>query len=128
MVVNRFRKFTAALRQQQAGAVERVGRLVERGDGLMLASFARYGAGTSGAQCDVCLQSRAGCGIQFIAGVEDGQRFDFFAADDHRVARILAHNNSSSCARSLRVARNNEFFTVSSVVPRASPMARNFRP
>ena len=30
--------------------------------------------------------------------------------------------------RNLRVARNSEFFTVSSVVPSASPIARSFNP
>jgi hypothetical protein len=34
----------------------------------------------------------------------------------------------SKLARNFRVARNKEFFTVSSEVPNISPMARNFNP
>jgi len=62
--------------------------------------------------------------VDFEAGVKNQQGRDVFAASQ----AAGAHSSSPSWLRSLRVARNREFFTVSSVVPRASPMARSLSP
>ena len=41
---------------------------------------------------------------------------------------VPAYRSPSSCARNFRVARNREFFTVSSLVPSASPITRSRSP
>ncbi len=62
--------------------------------------------------------------VGFAASVENQQPRNLFALEFQR----RAHRRPPSWLRSFRVARNSEFFTVSSVVPNASPMARNFNP
>ena len=121
-------KTAVALREQQAGAVQRIGRLVEGSNLLMQPHLTRNHGGANHTLGCVSIHGRTYCGLQFVASVEDGERLDIFAARGLRVVGMLVHNNPSSCARNFRVARNNEFLTVSSEVPRASPMARNFRP
>ncbi len=67
-------------------------------------------------------------GAEFPARRQKGERLDLVAVDHHPGLFLIAHTSSASCVRSFRVARNNEFLTVSSVVPSASPMARSFKP
>src|SRR5260370_17414935 len=76
----------------------------------------------------VSIQGRTHGGIQFVAGKENGELLDFLAADDRLTVWLFAHNNPSSCKRNLRVARKSEFFTVSSLVPRPSPISPIFNP
>ena len=109
-IVKRFRKLAAALRKQQAGTVQRIGRLIERCDGLLQARLrARQRRRRLGTARRCASSCRARCGVEFIAGVENGERFDFFAADAPIVLGValwrIAHSNPSNCARSLRVAR-----------------------
>src|SRR2546422_8441286 len=73
--------------------------------------------------------SALGC-VQLVAGIEGQQRSDRRTIRRPR-ALILCravHSSSPNWLRSLRVARKSEFFTVSSVVPSASPIARSFNP
>src|SRR2546430_13322641 len=60
-----------------------------------------------------------------VAGVENQERRDIFAV--HALFKS-AHRRPPNSWRSLRVARKSDFFTVSSFVPSASPMAPSFRP
>jgi len=60
----------------------------------------------------------------FFAGVEDQKAGNFPA----RPLLRWAHNSPPNWLRNFRVARNSEFFTVSSVVPSTSPIARSFNP
>src|SRR5205823_11813106 len=60
----------------------------------------------------------------FVANIKNQKRRNIFAV--HFLFEG-AHRKPPNSLRSLRVARNKEFFTVSSVVPSASPMARSFR-
>src|SRR3974390_3347729 len=63
--------------------------------------------------------------VHFIANVENQQRGNFGA---RLILFLRNHRSTPNSLRSLRVARNREFLTVSSLVPRASPMARSFSP
>ena len=136
LIVERLRKLAAALREEKAGAVQRIRRLFERCDRLLEARLARKDCGAGRTRRGVRLEFRARTGVQFVASVENRERLDVFAANKpailrhvlRRILPVIAHSSPSNCARSLRVARKREFFTVSSVVPRASPMARSFRP
>src|SRR6267378_5523880 len=75
--------------------------------------------------CDVCLNLFAFPVADFVASVENKKRRNVFAA--HAFFKS-AHRRPPNSWRSLRVARKSEFLTVSSVVPRASPIARSFKP
>jgi len=71
--------------------------------------------------------------VDLIASVEN-QEGAIFAQDDFLTLFLSLFLSGAFIAAlpihggSLRVARNSEFFTVSSVVPRASPIARSFNP
>src|SRR5947209_8030381 len=116
-IVKFFGEFAAALSEQRAGRIELIGGLggfAQRG--LKCALFVELPrADFAGCQMRINLDALAL--VDFKAGVEDQQGSDVFAASQ----TAGAHSNSPSWLRSLRVARNSEFFTVSSVVPRASP-------
>ena len=76
--------------------------------------------------------------VQLAGGKEHDARFKFAAHPARRHIsfvllhsvrpRCLAYRMPSRLARNFRVARNSEFFTVSSEVPSISPMARSFNP
>src|ERR1700722_17132435 len=97
-------------------------------------------------------QLRARSSIQFVASIQHGKRLNLLAANAFVITRAglrrglrlvlrnvlglfaliiflpVHHSNPSNLARSFRVARKSEFFTVSSVVPSASPISFSFRP
>ncbi len=124
-IVEGFGKFAAALREQDTGRIQFIGGLRSRDDGLQeIVLFGKLG-GARFALGDVCLNLLAFPVTDFVAGVENQERCNIFAV---RTVFKSAHRKPPNSWRSLRVARKSEFLTVSSVVPRASPMARSFRP
>ena len=134
-IVKRFPQPAAALREKQAGAVQRIGRLVERCYRLLEALFAHQDGSTGWTLREMRIESRARARVQFVASGENGERLDVLAANAavgfnnalRRIVLRIVHSSPSNCARSLRVARKSEFFTVSSVVPRASTLRRRLR-
>ncbi len=124
-IVKGFGKLATALREQNTGRIEFVGGSHRCDHGLLkMVLFGKLG-GARRANRDVCFNLFAFLVADFIAGVENQKRGNVFAA---HVLFEDAHRRPPNSWRSLRVARNSEFFTVSSVVPRASPMARSFSP
>ena len=128
--VERAREIVARARQHHAGAIEFLGRLI-RGDPIekLLLAFKRRHARRAIAQ--VRFDVRALLRIEFIGNVQQ-QALGHIRHSGARLWREGAlrfgHSSPPNCARNFRVARNNEFFTVSSVVPSVSPIARNFNP
>jgi len=127
LVVERLGQLAAALREQQPGTIQRIGRLVKRSNSLMQAGFAGNHGGADQTLCRVSLERRTHGGIEFVAGVKNRELLDLLAAEGGPVEWLFGHSSPSSCVRILRVARNSEFFTVSSVVPRTSPIAAQFQ-
>ncbi len=123
-IIQQFRKFAAALCKESSGGVKLVGRL-KRVDqrALHLFFFAKLRRARS-ARCEMRVNLFALPRLDFIARIKDQQRSDVSAA----LQPIRAHRSPPNCVRNLRVARNREFFTVSSVVPSASPIARSLSP
>src|SRR5579883_377330 len=122
--VQSFRKLASALRQQHSARVQLIGGLRSRqhhfGKRALFLELPR----AFRASRQVRLNALAFRFRHFIPDIEDQQRRDFAATLLFRPA----HRSTPSSLRSFRVARNSEFFTVSSVVPRASPIARSFSP
>ncbi len=114
-----------ALREKNAGRVEFIGGLRAGKHGLLEMVLFRKLGGARLAIRDVHLNLLAFLLADFVARIENQKWSNVFAA--HTLFKN-AHRKPPNSWRSLRVARNSEFFTVSSVVPRASPMARSFRP
>src|ERR1700746_36955 len=77
-----------------------------------------------GANSEMLLDQCQLIGSQFAAGIKNQQRRNLFAGVLEFGRR---HRSSPNWLRSFRVARKSEFLTVSSLVPRASPMARSFK-
>src|SRR5262249_44204294 len=124
-LVERLGKFTAALRKQNSGGIELVSRLRGTLDGLLEVIFFGELRAAFGASGEVGDDPFALFGGKLVARVKHKKRSDIFAAGKFRFA---VHRSPANSVRSFRVARNREFFTVSSVVPSASPMARSFSP
>src|ERR1700730_19252721 len=124
-IVEGFGKLATALREQDTGRIEFIGGLRSSDHGLLeMALFGKLG----GARCairHVCINLLAFPVADFIARIEKQERCNVFAL--HTLFKS-AHRRPPNSWRTLRVARKSEFFTVSSVVPRASPMARSFSP
>ena len=135
-IVEGFFQLAPAARQQQSPRVELFRGLLARGDVLLQLLFAPQRRRAIRAAAEVRFHRAALELAQLLANVKQQQRRNVRAgpgcmariAFGNREWILIAHNNSSSCVRSFRVARNSEFFTVSSVVPSASPMARSFNP
>src|ERR1700674_2078526 len=81
LIVERLRELAAALRQEQAGAVQRIRRLLERCNSLLQARLARNDCGAGSARGGVRFKCRARAGVQFVASVENRERLDVFAAN-----------------------------------------------
>ena len=88
---------------------------------LLLSKLLGAGMAICKVRCDQLAFTLA----NFLANVKDQQGRNVLAV---QFLFKGAHRKPPNSLRSLRVARNKEFFTVSSVVPSASPMARSFRP
>src|SRR5260370_37092254 len=124
-IVEGFSKLTTALREKDTGRIKLVRGLQSCDHGFVeMVLFGKLGAARR-ANRDVRFNLLAFLVADFVAGVENQKRRNVFAA---HVLFKDAHRRPPNSWRSLRVARNSEFFTVSSVVPRASPIARSFRP
>src|SRR5271157_6580491 len=118
-------EFTPALRQQHARAVQALRCLRDRSNRLLESAFLRELHPAVLASRQMRINGRALLRAHFIANVEHQQRCNL-SASFRRISG--AHRSSPSSLRNLRVARNSEFFTVSSLVPRAAPMARSLSP
>src|SRR5579885_858391 len=122
--VQSLRKLASALRQQDSARVQLIRRLRSRQNDFGKRAFFLELLGAFRASRQMRLNPLPLRFRHFIPHVEDQQRRDFAATLLFRPA----HRSTPSSLRSFRVARNSEFFTVSSVVPSASPMARSFSP
>jgi hypothetical protein len=71
----------AALREEQAGAIQRIRRLLERCDRLLELGFAKDDGGAGRALREMRIKLRARSCVQFIASVQNRERLDLFAAD-----------------------------------------------
>ena len=124
-IVEGFGQLAAALREKHAGGIEFIGWLRPRGQGFLecalFGKLCRAGLATREVRGNLLALALA----YFVAHEEHEKRTDVPAAHDLLKG---AHRRPPSSLRSLRVARNSEFFTVSSVVPSASPIARSFKP
>ena len=76
LIVERLGQFAAALREQQAGTIQRIGRLVERSNLLMQPHLTRNHCGASRTLRRVSIHGCTRRWIQFVAGVEDGELLD----------------------------------------------------
>ncbi len=123
-IIERFGKFAAALRKKNAARIELLGGLQRLHQRFVKPTLLGKLCDTGRARRKVRFNQRRLLLAGFSAGIENQERPSLFALELSR----LAHRRPPNWLRSLRVARNSEFFTVSSVVPRASPMARNFNP
>src|SRR5262249_42234328 len=113
------------LRKENSGRIKQVAGLWRRSHrGVEFLFFGKL-FGACGAARQMRFDQLALVFADFLANVKYQERRNVFAA---RVFLEGAHRKPPNSLRSLRVARNNEFFTVSSVVPSTSPMARSFRP
>ena len=124
-IIQLFRKFAPALRQQESRAVQFVGRVRQQLDGFLKFAFLGQLRPASLANRDMFFDRASFLLLQFIARIEH-QEFGNFFAGLFLLPRV--HRSTPNSLRNFRVARNSEFFTVSSLVPSASPIARNFSP
>src|SRR5215469_10887365 len=124
-IIERFFEFAAALREQNSGTVEFVRGLRSRKQGRMKSLFLGKLLGARLATGQMCFNSPALLPADFFAHIKNQKRGNIPAG---YFLSQGTHRKPPNSLRSLRVARNSEFFTVSSVVPSASPMARSFRP
>ena len=124
-IVEGFGKFAAALREENSGGIEFIGRLQSSGHGFLKMVLFGELSGARFAFRDVGLNLFAFLVADFVARVKHQKRRNVLAT---QTFFKNAHRRPPSSWRSLRVARKSEFFTVSSVVPRASPIARSLSP
>src|SRR5262249_11816133 len=124
-LIQLFGKFTAALREENTGGLKLICGLRHAVDrGLKRVLFGKLRS-TAIAFCKVRFDLLALSCRQLIASIKNQKRSNTLAA---RELYFFPHGRPANSLRSFRVARNSEFFTVSSVVPSASPIARNFNP
>src|SRR6202158_983829 len=123
-IIQQFRKFTAALCEESSGGIKLIGGWERANQRALHFLFFAQLCGARSAARQVRIDLFAFLRLYFIASIKHQQRSDVPAARQP----VRAHRSPPSCVRSLRVARNSEFFTVSSVVPSASPIARSLRP
>src|SRR5229473_2595084 len=123
-IIEGFGEFASALRKKNTGGIEFIGGLRSGKQCFLEMPLFTKLRGARFAMRDVALNLLALLIGRFAAGVENQKRRNVFAA---HVFFKNAHRRPPNSLRSLRVARKSEFFTVSSVVPRASPIARSFR-
>src|SRR5258708_20174539 len=124
-IVEGFGKLATALREQNTGRIKLVGWPHRCNHGfLKMVLFGQMG-GACCANRDVRFNLFAFLVADFIAGVENQKRGNVFAAN---TLFKDVHRNPPNSWRSLRVARNSEFCTVSSVVPRPPPIPPPFSP
>src|SRR5277367_881410 len=123
-IIKCFGKFTAALRKKNAARVVLLVSFERAHQRFVQPALLGELCGAQRASGEMRFNKRGLLLCGFAAGIKNQQCRSFFATE--RVRR--AHSRPPSWLRSLRVARNSEFFTVSSVVPSASPIARNFNP
>src|SRR5438445_781414 len=119
------RKLASASRQQRSGTVHHIRCLRNHRNGFLKLTLFRKELAAVPAARQVRLKRSAFFSRHFIARKKHQQR-PHVAAIHLEVA--CAHRSSPSSRRNFRVALNSEFFTVSSVVPSASPIARSFSP
>src|SRR6266404_5333167 len=124
-IVEGFGKLAPALRQKNSRSIQLIRGLQPCDHYLLQLALLDDLCGARGAVREVRFNLFAFLVAYFLADVEDQQRCNVLAA---QMVFKDAHRSPPNWLRSLRVARNREFFTVSSVVPSASPMARSFRP
>jgi hypothetical protein len=79
-IVERLGQLAAALREEQARAVQRIGRLIKRHDDLLQARLTFDNGGTSGARLEMRIESGARICVQFVANTQDSERLDLVAA------------------------------------------------
>ena len=131
-IVESFAELAAALRQQTAVGVQPFRGRPDRRQDLLQAQLARKRRGARRALPDVVFDSGAFFGAQLFTSKENQQAFDLLAIRCFTPRSVhfptLFHSKPSNWARNFRVARNSEFFTVSSLVPSTSPIARSFKP
>src|SRR6516164_10134562 len=124
-IVDLFRKFAAALRQHHARRIQPISSLRKGTNGRLKLSFLGELHSAGSTLRKMSFNCVAFLFVHLVRNIKDQQRRDF-AADLVRVAR--AHRSTPNSFRNLRVARKSEFFTVSSLVPKAAPIARSFKP
>ena len=123
--VQRFSQFTSALRQQCSRAIQFIRCLRKGYRALLKRVFLCQQRATIRAICQMRLK-RLALSTGHLVTCQKHQQWCRFRAIHFKLTR--AHRSSPNSSRNFRVARNSEFFTVSSVVPNASPIARNFNP
>jgi hypothetical protein len=123
-IIERFRKFTPALRKKNSTGIHLLGRFERFHQRFVEPALLGKLCGTGRACSKVRPDQRILLFAGLAASIEDQQRRNLFAPEWLR----RAHRKPPKWLRNFRVARKSEFFTVSSVVPSASPMARNFNP
>src|SRR5947199_1797234 len=124
-IIEGFGKLAAALRKENTGSIEFIGGLQSAGHRFLKMVLLGEQGGARFAFRDVRFNLFALFLADFVAGVKHQKRCNILAI---QIFFKNAHRSPPSSWRSLRVARKSEFFTVSSVVPRASPIARSFSP
>ena len=129
--IQRLGQFAPATRQQQPRTVDAFRGLIFHQRVAQLDLVFQH-ARARRAFARMRLHRRAFRVVQLARGIQHRQRFKLVALTLKLVVlegcRHQVYRTPCNCARSLRVARNSEFLTVSSEVPRASPITRSRRP
>src|SRR6516164_6042326 len=124
-IIQRLLEFAAALGKKDSGSIQLIGGLRSGKQRRVKCLFFGELLGARLAAGQMRFYALALVLADFFANIKNQKRSDILAA---RSLFKGTHRKPPNSLRSLRVARNSEFFTVSSVVPSASPMARSFRP